>query len=95
MKGLPSKNHSFTIIRQKNKKIKSITSSRKKLTANSIYDFLYMIVGQVSSRKPVNLNEGYPPNCQMGSASQIAIARHGLTAEEVNGTMYGIGAVEL
>ena len=51
-----------------------------------------MIGGQVSSRKPVNLNEGYPPNCQMGSASQIAIARHGLTAEEVNGTIYGIGA---
>lgn len=74
------------------KKIKSMTTSRKKLTANSIYDFLYMIVGQVSSRKPVNLNEGYPPNCQMGSASQIAIARHGLTAEEVNGTIYGIGA---
>ena len=67
------------------KKIKSITTCRKKLTANSIG-------GQVSSRKPVNLNEGYPPNCQMGSASQIAIARHGLTAEEVNGTIYGIGA---
>lgn len=73
------------------KKIKSITTSRKKLTANSIYDFLYMISGQVSSRKPVNLNEGYPPNFQMGSASQIAIARRGLTAE-VNGTIYGIGA---
>ena len=47
------------------KKIKSITTCRKKLTANSIYDFLYMIGGQVSSRKPGNLNEGYPPNCRM------------------------------
>jgi hypothetical protein len=27
----------------------------------------------------------------MDSASQFAIARHGLTAEEVNGTIYGIG----
>ena len=67
------------------KKIKSMTTSRKKLTANFFYDFLYMIGGQVSSRKPLNLNEGYPPNCQMDSASQFAIARHGLTAEEVNG----------
>ena len=73
------------------KKIKSMTTSRKKLTANFFYDFLYVIGGQVSSRKPLNLNEGYPPNCQMDSASQFAIARHGLTAEEVNGTIYGIG----
>ena len=43
------------------KKIKSMTASRGKLTANFIYDFLYMIGGQVSSRKTVNLNEGYPP----------------------------------
>ena len=73
-----------------------MTTSRKKLTANFFYDFLYMIGGQVSSRKPVIyyyilfiifLNEGYPPSCQMDSASQFAIARHGLTAEEVNGTI--------
>jgi hypothetical protein len=51
------------------KKIKSMTTSRKKLTANFFYDFLYVIGGQVSSRKPVNLNEAYPPNCQMDSAS--------------------------
>jgi len=76
------------------KKIKSMTTSRRKLTANFIYDFLYLFLyvigGQDSSRKPVNLNEGDHPNCQMDSASQFAIARHGLTAEEVNGTIYGI-----
>jgi hypothetical protein len=43
------------------KKIKSMTTSRRKLTANFIYDFLYVIGGQDSSRKIVNLNEGYPP----------------------------------
>jgi hypothetical protein len=86
VKGLPPINHSFTIIRQKNEKIKSMTTSRKKLTANFFYDFLYVIGGQVSSRKPVNLNEAYPPNCQMDSTSQFAIARNGLTAE-VNGTI--------
>ena len=83
VKGLRPINDSST---EEWKKIKSMTTSRKKLTANFFYDFLYVIGGQVSSRKPLNLNEGYPPNCQMDSASQFAIARHGLTAE-VNGTI--------
>jgi hypothetical protein len=43
------------------KKIKSMTTSRGKLTVNIIYDLLYVIGGQDSSRKTVNLNEGYPP----------------------------------
>jgi hypothetical protein len=87
VKGTSTNKSSFTIIRQKNEKNKKSITTRKKLTANFFYDFLYVIGGQVSSRKPVNLNEGYPPNCQMDSASQFAIARHGLTAEEVNGTI--------
>jgi hypothetical protein len=38
-----------------------MTTSRGKLTVNIIYDLLYVIGGQDSSRKTVNLNEGYPP----------------------------------
>ncbi len=38
-----------------------MTTSRGKLTANIIYDLLYVIGGQDSSRKTINLNEGYSP----------------------------------
>ena len=52
-----------------------------------------MIGGQVSSRKTVNLNEGYPPKTvRWAPHRDLQSLRHGLTAEEVNGTIYGIGA---